>query len=218
MGVRDRFESGLARQLGHPSGLRGRLVVRGLNKSNKHVVLAAIDAAGVKAGQSVADLGFGGGVGLQHLLDKVGPTGHVDGVDIAETMLEVARRRFAADVARGGLTLHNGNLTALPLGDGVLDAVITVNTVYFVEDLATAFSELARVVRPGGRAVVAVGDPETMKRMSVTAHGFRLRPVDELAAQLESAGFQTPSRRRVGSDDGAFHLLVAEQLGATTDA
>lgn len=218
MGMRDRLEAGLARQLGHPSGLRGRLVASRLNKSNRDVVLAAVDAAAIGPGQSVADLGFGGGVGLQPLLDKVGPTGHVDGVDIAETMLEVARRRFAADVARGGLTLHNGTMTALPLGDGVLDAAITVNTVYFVEDLARAFSELSRVVRPGGRAVVAVGDPESMREMSVTAHGFRLRPVDELAAQLESVGFRTPSRHRVGSDDGAFHLLVAVQLSGTTDA
>ncbi len=211
MGVRERLLTGLAHQLGHPSGIRGRFLARGLNRGNRSVVLAAVDAAQVQPGQSVADLGFGGGVGLQPLLDKVGPTGHVDGVDIAETMLEVARRRFAGDVARGGLSLHNGDLNALPLSDASLDAVITTNTVYFVEDLARAFSELARVVRPGGRVVIAVGDPDAMSRMPVTAHGFRLRPVDEIAAQLESVGFHTPDRRRVGQDEGAFHLLVAER-------
>ncbi|HXH77483.1 class I SAM-dependent methyltransferase [Nocardioides sp.] len=213
MGLRERFSAGLAKQLGHPSGMRGRLVARGLNKGNRNVVLAAVAASEVHRDQTVADLGFGGGVGLRLLLDGVGVGGRVHGVEISETMLDGARRRFAQEVEAGRLTLSAGDLGALPLPDASLDAAITTNTVYFVEDLPRAFAEVARVVRPGGRVVVGIGDPDNMRTMTFTAHGFRLRPVEEVAGLLEAAGFGAPADRRVGEGEGAFHLLVAQRVG-----
>ncbi|UUZ58658.1 methyltransferase domain-containing protein [Nocardioides sp. B-3] len=199
MGVRDRLSAGLARQLGHPSGLHGKVVARGLNKGNGTVVREAVAASGAAPGQTVADLGFGGGVGLRLLPDEVGSTGIVQGVEISQTMLATARRRFAADLVSGRLVLSPGDLTALPLPDGSLDSVVTTNTAYFVEDPARAFSEIARVLRPGGRVVVGIGDPDHMRTFPFTAHGFRLRPVDDVVELLTGAGFRgrdRPSRRR----------------------
>lgn len=216
MGVRDGFRARLAKQLGHPSGIHGKAIARGLNMGNRGVVLAAVAASEVRAGQSAADLGFGGGVGLRALLDKVGPSGQVHGVEISSTMLQGVRRRFAGDVARGRLILSPGDLTALPLTDASLDAAITTNTVYFVEDLPRAFAEIARVVRPGGRVVVGIGDPDHMRTLAFTAHGFRLRPVDEVAGLLEAAGFDAPTDRRAGEGERAFHLLVGRRDGVPT--
>ncbi len=184
-----------------------------LNKGNRNDVHGAVDAADPQPGQSVADFGFGGGVGIRRLLERVGSTGHVHGVEIADTMLDVARRRFAGEVEDGRLQLHRGDLTALPLDAASLDAAITTNTIYFIEDLPGAFAEVARVIRPGGRFVVGIGDPEEMRKYPFTAHGFRLRPVDEVAALLRAAGFAEPRRRRTGDSAGAFHLLVAEREG-----
>lgn len=186
-----------------------------LNKGNSRAVHGAVDAADPQPGQSVADFGFGGGVGIRPLLDRVGATGHVHGVEIAETMLDRARRGFAAELGDGRLHLHSGDLTALPLGDSSLDAAITTNTIYFIEDLPRAFAEVARVVRPGGRFVVGIADPEEMRKYPFTAHGFRLRPVDEVVELLRAAGFAEPTRRRVGESGGAFHLLVADREGRT---
>lgn len=184
-----------------------------LNKGNSQAVHGAVDAADPQPGQSVADFGFGGGVGIRPLVDRVGTTGRVHGVEIADTMLAGARRRFAAEIGDDRLHLHSGDLTALPLGEASLDAAITTNTIYFIEDLPRAFAEVARVIRPGGRFVVGLGDPEEMRKYPFTAHGFRLRPVDEVVELLRAAGFADPTRQRVGDSDGAFHLLVAEREG-----
>jgi ubiquinone/menaquinone biosynthesis C-methylase UbiE len=202
---------GVARQLRQPNGIRGRFIVRGLNRGNRDVVLAAVAATGLTSRQVGADIGFGGGVGLRALLDRVGPEGHVHGVELSDTALALARRRLRRDGAAGRLSLHAGDLADLPLPDDCLDAVITVNTVYFVEDLGRAFAELVRVVRPGGRAIVGVGDPEAMSAMPVTAHGFTLRPINDLVTVLRGSGFDPVRDERVGADARSFHLLVADK-------
>jgi len=215
MGLRDRFISGLARQLGRPEGLPGRVIGRGLNRGNRAYVAAAVAATGVGPGQAAADIGFGGGIGLRLLLDRVGADGHVVGVELSDTMLKQARRRYRAESSAGRLALQAGTLGNLPLDDDSLDGLITVNTLYFVEDLEGAFREVARVLRPTGRAVVGVADPEWMASMAVTAHGFRLRPVDELVALLRQAGLAEVRHEQVREEDHAFHLLIASVGGSS---
>src|SRR5690242_19852618 len=159
MGVRDAVMAGVAKQLGHPSGLRGRLVGAALNRGNRRLVASAAQALQPDGASAVADVGFGGGVGLKLLLDSVGPAGRVHGVEVSETMLGQAARRFGRDVGTGRLSLHSASMTELPFADGELDGVITVNTIYFVADLAPAFAELARVINSSGRLVVGLADP-----------------------------------------------------------
>ncbi len=180
-----------------------------LNRDNRSTVQAAVHAAEVEPGGVVADLGFGGGVGLALLLDEVGASGRVVGVDFSTTMLAVARRRYRDECARGRLTLHEGTMLDLPLPDDSLDGLITVNTVYFIEDLASAFAEMSRVLKRGGRVVVGIGDPDTMAASPYVEHGFRARPVDEVARLLGGAGLRQVRRERVGEGSGAAHLLVA---------
>jgi SAM-dependent methyltransferase len=214
MNVRERALAGLARQLGHPDGWRGRLVGRLLNRGNRSTVTAAVEHCRVGAGGRAADLGFGGGIGLRFLLDRVGPDGHVHGVDVSQTMLDSATRRFSAEISAGRLALHAGTMVNLPLPTDALDAAVTVNTIYFVDDLPLAFSELARVLRPGGRAVVGLGDPEEMARIPFTAHGFRLRDAADVVDLLGNAGFDV-EHVRVGDAPGAFHLLVGTRRAAS---
>jgi arsenite methyltransferase len=200
--------AGLAAQLGNPTGMRGRFVGRMLNRSNRGTIGAAIDALELKPGATAADLGFGGGVGLALLLERIGPQGHVLGVDISPTMVSRASRRFQREIVGGCLQLHPGSITQLPLKDGSIDGAITINTIYFIADLNRAFSELTRVITGSGRVAVGIGDPEAMARMPMTPYGFKLRPVDEVVAVAKSAGLTLQDHQRVGVGDGAAHVLV----------
>jgi arsenite methyltransferase len=212
MDVRGRFLAGVARQLGHPQGVAGRLVGAGLNRGNSRDVQAAIEAASVAAGASVADLGFGGGLGLSLLLGRVGPSGIVHGVEVSEEMLAAARRRHGAAVSAGRLVLHQASLDRLPLPDASLDGVVTTNTVYFVDDLGETFAEMARVLAPSGRAVVGIADPEAMAKLPFTQYGFRLRAVDDVLASARAAGLELRSHERIGEGARPFHVLA---LGLT---
>ncbi len=209
MGLRRRMLATVAGQLGRPHGLVGRGVAVLLNRGNRQAVARAVDAAEATAGQAVADIGFGGGLGLELLLHRVGQRGTVYGVEVAEDMLARARGRFATQSAAGQMRLVNGSLTALPLDDESLDAAISVNTVYFVSDLDAGCAELARVLRPGGRAVLGIGDPDAMARLPFTAYGFTLRPIAQIVGALKNAGFTDVEQRRLDEVAIPHHLLVA---------
>jgi arsenite methyltransferase len=193
--LRQKLLSTVAGQLGRPHGFLGPLVARALNRGNSRAIAAAVDAADVPSGGVAADIGFGGGLGLQLLLERVGDGGLVHGIEVADDMLNRARSRFRPDIESGRLRLSHGSLTALPLDDASVDAVITLNTVYFISELDAACAELARVLRPGGRAVVGIGDPEVMGRAPVTSYGFTLRPVAEIVAALQKSGLTVEHRR-----------------------
>jgi ubiquinone/menaquinone biosynthesis C-methylase UbiE len=128
-------------------------------------------------------------------LDRVGDDGVVHGIEIADDMLRRARSRFGGDVRSGRLVLASGSLTETGLQDGSLDALITVNTVYFISELDAACAELARVLRRGGHAVIGIGDPDVMAQLPFTPHGFTIRPVGEIAAALQNSGLQVEQRR-----------------------
>lgn len=209
MGLRQRVLATIAGQLGRPHGVVGRGVAVLLNRGNRQAVAGAVDAAEATAGKTVADIGFGGGLGLDLFLKRVGPHGTVYGVEVAEDMLTRARARFATQIAAGLIRLVNGSLTALPLDERSLDAAVSVNTLYFVSDLDAACAELARVLRPGGRAVLGIGDPDAMARLPFTPYGFNLRPIAEIIGALKNAGFTNVEQRRLDEVAISHHLLVA---------
>jgi len=197
-----RLRAALSRQLSHPSGPGGKVVARLMNRGNRNLNDQVIARLDVQPGDRVLDLGFGGGLTFAPLWER-GAT--VVAIDRAEDMVAAARARFADAVAAGRLELHAGDVARLPLADGAVDRVLTVNTVYFWSDLGVAFREVRRVLAQGGRLVVAIRDRAVMQRLDPTV--FTLRRPDELAAALRDAGFaevdvETPPDRKT-------HLIVA---------
>jgi arsenite methyltransferase len=206
--LRSRMLGGFAAQLGKPTGLRGRFVGNMLNRANRGMTAAAVEALGLTPGATAADLGFGGGVGVTLLLEKVGPQGHVHAVDVSPTMVSRASSRFRREITNGRLLVQAGSITQLPLKDRSIQGAITINTIYFIEQLDRAFSELARVIAGSGRVVVGIGDPDAMAHMPMTPFGFRLRPVEDVVSVAKSVGLALQDHSRVGQGKGAAHLLV----------
>jgi len=206
--MRKELWSAIAGQLGRPHGRLGRFVARALNRGNRPAITAAVLASAAKPGDVVADVGFGGGIGLSMLLERVGADGVVHGIEISREMLDRARAGNIGHRGAGELRLSEGSLVALPLPDHCLDAAITVNTIYFVAELDTACRELARVMRQGGRLVIGIGDPKAMSRMPFTAYGFTLRPVDDVIAALRTAGLDLTDHQQLDDIAIPHHLLV----------
>ncbi|MFO0553061.1 MAG: methyltransferase domain-containing protein [Polyangiaceae bacterium] len=112
---------------------------------------ALVDA---RAGDVCVDLGCGRGRDLVALAGRVGASGHVFGIDASPKMIEAA----AATLRERGVvnaSLHSATLDALPLGDGSVDWVVSNCALNHARDKARVWSEIARVLRPGGRFVVS---------------------------------------------------------------
>lgn len=185
----------LSDQLSRPTGRLGRVVAALMNRGNRGLNDRAIALLDVRPGARVLDLGFGGGLTFDPLLAK-GAT--VIGVDRATDMVEAARR----DDDR--LRIMAGEATAIPLGDGEVDRVLTVNTVYFWPDLHAAFEEIRRVLAPSGRLVIAIRDGAVMTKVDPAV--FTLRTPEDIRAALERAGFGQAEVHSAA--DGATHLLT----------
>ncbi|MCC6156992.1 MAG: arsenite methyltransferase [Deltaproteobacteria bacterium] len=105
--------------------------------------------AGVREGQTVVDLGSGAGIDLLIASRMVGPTGRVIGVDMTDEMIERAR----ANVAEAGATnveIRKGVIEQLPVEDASVDWVISNCVINLSPEKPRVFSEIARVLRPGG--------------------------------------------------------------------
>lgn len=159
-----------------------------MNAGNRPMNRATLGALDLEPAHRVLEVGFGGASLLDDLVRRT-PDGHVAGLELSSTMLEQARRRFRVAIERGALDLRLGTVEALPFEDASFDRVFTVNTVYFWPDPERAARELARVLAPAGRLVVAYSRPEDMRRLPPTQYGFRIWEHKEVEALLRGAGF-----------------------------
>jgi SAM-dependent methyltransferase len=115
---------------------------------------APIPHLDLRAGESVLDLGSGGGLDAFLAARQVGPEGRVIGVDMTPAMIERAR----LNARKGGFAnveFREGRLEALPVDSGTVDAVTSNCVINLVPDKAAVFREVARVLKPGGRVVIS---------------------------------------------------------------
>jgi len=183
----------------------------------------------LKDGETVVDLGSGGGIDCFLAANRVGPTGHVIGVDMTPEMLARARR----NAAQGGfdnVEFRLGEIEHLPVEDGSVDAIISNCVVNLVPDKRQVFADAFRVLRSGGRMslsdIVTLGEIPLRIRESAEAYvsclsGAILR--EDYVVLMSEVGFtdiEVTESRSFGLDDVVSEDLVAEfarQSGATVD-
>lgn len=159
------------------------------------------DFAALTPGETVADLGSGSGSDAFIAAHHVGPSGRVIGVDMTEAQLEKATALARAH-AYAQVEFREGLIEELPLRDGQVDCVISNGVINLAPDKTKVFSEVARVLRPGGRFAFAdiVTDVQLPANVICNATLWAAciggaAQHDDYRAQIEAAGLRVVSAR-----------------------
>ena len=182
--------------------------------------------ANLKPGETVLDLGSGGGIDVLLSAKRVGPTGKAYGLDMTDEMLALARenqRKAGID----NVEFLKGEIENIPLPDNSVDVIISNCVINLSGNKDLVFEEAFRVLRPGGRLavsdVVVRGDVPAGVRRSmelwVGCIAGALRD-DEYAAKLAAAGFDSIEIEptRVYSIEDARQFLTEAGIDADTVA
>lgn len=110
--------------------------------------------ANLREGETVVDLGSGGGLDVFLAARKVGPTGRAIGIDMTPEMLDLARRN-AEKAGLKNVEFHEATIDRLPLPDASVDCVISNCVINLAPDKPSVFREVARVLKSGGRLAVS---------------------------------------------------------------
>ena len=176
--------------------------------------------AALQPGQTVLDLGSGGGIDCFLAARQVGPAGQVIGLDMTEAMLALAERNKAGlGAAAANVRFVRGEIEAMPLPDGEVDVIISNCVINLSPDTDAVLREAFRVLRPGG--YLAVSDTVALQPFSAemlrdadawSACATGSLDIDTYRAKLHAAGFApveisdvTPTDFGLseGVDDGA---------------
>src|SRR5438046_5709757 len=152
--------------------------------------------AELREGETVLDLGSGGGIDVILSAGRVGPTGIAYGLDMTDEMLALARRN-AAEAGIPNVHFLKGAIEQIPLPAGSVDVVISNCVINLSVDKPAVLTEMSRVLKPGGRLgisdVVAEDDLSPEQRADRGSHVACIAGAlsrSEYIGGLEAAGFE----------------------------
>lgn len=143
--------------------------------------------AELREGETVLDLGSGGGIDVLLSAKRVGPTGRAYGLDMTEEMLALAQRN-AAEAGVANAIFLKGEMEAIPLPAASVDVIISNCVLNLSTDKPAVFAEMARVLRPGGR--IGISDIVAEDRLSAEDRAERGSFVGCIAGALSKSEYE----------------------------
>ena len=196
-----------SRQSGRPSGPLGRIFGRAMEGATAASNDQALELLDLCEPRTVLEVGFGQGRTAAVL---VGAGHRVLGVDASVTMVRQAIARNRAASRDGRADLRHGDGVTIPFPDHSADAAFTVHTIYFMPDPAATLTDIARVLRPGGRLVIACRTSDTAPPAWMDPHVYRIPTAAQVTTMLHTAGFAQIEHLPGDASDHDTHLFTGQ--------
>jgi len=195
----------IEKQLSHPKGAAGLRIAENMDRNNRSMTHAAIEALHLQDGEKIMEIGHGNAGHLVEVLRTASKLTYY-GLEVSETMKAEAARINAkwASEYQFQFDLYDGKTIPLPANS--LDKICTVNTIYFWDDPDAFLQELYRVLKPYGKLAIAFAHEDFMAQLPFVQQRFRLYSTDEVKTRLKHANL--PWLR-----DPVFEELVESKSG-----
>jgi arsenite methyltransferase len=150
-----------------------------------------VTIAGLQAGETVLDLGSGGGIDCFLAARQVGETGYVIGVDMTDAMLEKANAAKAR-MGVGNVEFRKGQIEALPVAENSVDVIMSNCVINLSPDKRAVFAEAFRVLKPGGR--VSISDIVTEGAFSAELRADAAKWAECVTGAIDAADYMAMMR------------------------
>lgn len=175
------------RQFAKPEGIIGRITCRLMNIGNQALYKSVIASLPKNKKASILDIGYGNGAVMKRLF-QLGYS-NINGIEISDTMHDLAQKNFAKEIAQHILQLFKGKVETMPLPNDSMDYVYSINTIYFWDSLEVGLKEIYQIMKPQGRIAIAFYDKHFLRALPYTRSGFKFYDNDEILETLKRNGF-----------------------------
>ena len=174
-----------------PEGFLGKMMLGTMNSGHAKLADWGFDHLPEMTPESAVDLGCGGGRNAGELL-KMFQKAHVTAVDYSALSVEKAKDYNKAMIVAGRCKVLQGDVSDLQLPAGTFDLATAFETVYFWPGIGKCFSQVAKVLKPGGYFMIcneSDGTDPTSLKFEKIIDGMKNYTAEEIEAALRTAGF-----------------------------
>lgn len=207
----------IARQLNHPSGILGHLLIGPLwNRRNVSLNDTAFSTLALCAQDRVLEVGFGGGY-LLGRMSKVVTDGLLAGVDASRAMVSACQRRYRSLIQEGALEVSCARAESLPYPVGHFTKLCSVNSIFYWQNAGEAMAEFGRVLADGGLLVLCFTCKESLATRGFARHGLYLYDREEVQSIMTLVGFRN-IQLVLSSDQHREFLCMSGRKGSVAAA
>jgi SAM-dependent methyltransferase len=178
----------LGRQLMKPEGENGLKVAENMNVTNEKLYDFVLEHFIISNNDKILEIGFGNGKTIPKLF-AINPNINYFGVDFSEIMCSEAIRNNQGFGDSIHITCQNA--IKMSFENEFFDSIITLNTVYFWENIKKQIMELKRVLQKGGQLIIGYRPRSSMEILPFTHEVFTLFEAQDLRQIMEKNGFKT---------------------------
>jgi trans-aconitate methyltransferase len=174
-----------------PEGFLGKMMVNGMNGGHARMADWGMSHLKTITPTKIVDFGCGGGRNAGELLKKY-PSAHVTAIVYSDVFVSKASAYNADAIKAGRIVVQHGDVSALTMPEEEYDLATAFETIYFWPGLKECFSQVAKVLKPGGTFMIvneSDGTDETSLKFEKIIEGMKCHTIEEIEDALKSAGF-----------------------------
>ena len=206
------FRSFFSEQAKKPSGFFGRFIMPVIfDRGNALLNAFMEEMLVVEEDDRILEIGFGTGKFISGVAKRL-RRGLIEGVDFSNTMVTVAKRKNRKHIDAGKVILRQGDFAEMPYRDNSYHKICSCNTIYFWPDPDQYANKIYKILKPGGKLVLAFEDTDQLESRPLSNNVFKFFHLDEIEDLLNRCGFhggiEIISREKKSLK---YHCAVAEK-------